>query len=120
MGKPLLNISSAASAFYRSGITVADFMREFCGIGQHKPAFTGTDITLLRSAFKGVRVSIPHEKNRIKMISDIGRVAQTPSGHRFTTATDLNISVAEHLQKFRSKFLHPRPSNYADITRSST
>jgi len=95
MGKPLLNVSTAATAFYKS-ISVAAFMNQFCKIGGQKTNFTAADLKNLRAALKGVRVKIGHE-NRTKAITDVADLTVTPSGTSFTDRHNVVQTVYSHL-----------------------
>jgi len=77
MGRPLLNISIAASAFYEDGQGIAHFM---CTFRDKAPtdAWTDADVKYLKASLKGVRVFINHE-NRIATITDIAGFDETPS-----------------------------------------
>jgi eukaryotic translation initiation factor 2C len=99
MGKPLLNVSTAATAFYKS-ISVAAFMNQFCKIGGQKTNFTAADLKNLRAALKGVRVSIKHE-NRTKAITDVADLTVTPSGTSFTDKNNVVQTVYSHLAAIR-------------------
>jgi eukaryotic translation initiation factor 2C len=103
MGKPLLNVSSAATAFYKPNIRVSDFMKQFCGINNtNKRSFSNADLARLKNALKGVRVSVRHE-NRVRTITDIATLDQNPSRLTFTDAASGVISVADFLDQQRSK-----------------
>jgi hypothetical protein len=102
MGKPLLNVSTAATAFYKPGMSVAQFMREFCNIGPWISSFTATDLKNLRAALKGVRVEITHEE-RTKTITDVANLDMTPSSVNFVDANNTSWTVASHLTANRSK-----------------
>jgi len=95
MGRPLLNVSTAATAFYRPDMSVADFMQAFCGINHYKTTLTAADLDSLRAALKGVRVSIPHE-NRTKAITDVADLHMVPRSVNYTDAANQPWNVASH------------------------
>ncbi|KAL1798315.1 hypothetical protein ACET3X_002352 [Alternaria dauci] len=103
MGKPLLNVSSAATAFYKHNICVSDFMKQFCGIGfNSKIRFTDADLRNLKEALKGVRVNIRHE-NRMRAVTDIAGLDEYPSRLKFVDPTSGTISVADFLDQHRNQ-----------------
>lgn len=99
MGQPLLNVSSATSAFYDK-ITVAEFMRLFCEKRPGQP-FDDRDLAVLKHVLRKVRVEIMHEDNRVKSIDGLSK--QPPSSLQFTMADDKKISVADYLKAHNSK-----------------
>jgi hypothetical protein len=100
MGRPLLNISTAASAFYDDDINVAEFMRLFCNKSQTE-GFSRGDVESLRGVLKGARVRIDHEK-RVKTITDVAMSNNTPRAIVFQHKGQ-NMSVAAYLRAERGE-----------------
>ncbi|KAF2023743.1 hypothetical protein EK21DRAFT_118465 [Setomelanomma holmii] len=103
MGRPMLNVSTAATAFYKPNQSVATFMRDFCGIdGVDKHVLTSADLSnLLRTALKGVRLRIRHE-NRAKATTDIANLAMIPSNVTFLDANNVQTDVAIYMATHRA------------------
>lgn len=101
MGQPLLNVSTASSAFHQN-ISVANFMHTFFGKADDTENFPAADVDRLRGVLKGVRVRIDHEQ-RVRAIGDIAPAGQTPSNVKFDNE-GVEITVAKHLEDCQSTY----------------
>lgn len=97
MGQPLLNISTAASAFYPDNVPLEEYMQTLCNKSSPNDIFTSQDVGRLSSMLKGVRVRIAHE-NRPKTITNIALPSESPSGKLFQDSNGRQTSVAAYLK----------------------
>jgi hypothetical protein len=89
MGSPLLNVSTATTAFYEP-MSVAKFLKTF------RPVAKLECSRAAKAALIGVKVRIKNQGDKIKAIKEFGRI---PSEQTFWRAENDEPTVLEHIQE---------------------